>query len=201
MKHSTQQMKPVLSFYKRASLVLLVFLMVLKINAQNFYYEKGTDVTIRENTIFYIKDSGTISQAKLRDFEGQNIAQRQALNETKQVAFNDKKSKILSGKIKKDSLSKSLKEKAENYPKVEPIEFVKICPDNFFSSGLKGLAISVSIPLQYNLKFLIENIRLKSIQGYSINTNNEIINDGLIFFKDYHLSFYTTRPPPFEFYI
>lgn len=201
MKHSTQQMKPALSFYKRASLVLLIFLMVLKINAQNFYYQKGTEITIRENTIFYIKDSGTITQIKLRDFEGQNITQKQTLNETKQVAFNDKKSRILSTKIKKDSVSKSLKEKTENFPKVEPIEFVKICPDNFFSPYLKGLAISVSIPLPYNLKFLIENIRFKSIHGYSINTNNEIINNGLIFFKDHHLSLYMTRPPPFEFYL
>lgn len=174
--------------------------MIVKLHAQNFYYEKGTDVTIRENTIFYIKDSGTINQVKLRVFEGQNITQKQTLNKIKQVAFNDKKIKLDSEKIKKDSLSKSLKEKAENYPKVEPIQFVKTCPDNFFSSVSKGLAISISIPLPYNLKFLIENIRFKSIHGYSINTNNEIINDGLIFFKDYHLSLYTTRPPPFEVY-
>lgn len=198
MKHSRQQMKPIVPFYKRASLLLL-FLAALEINAQSFYYEKDTKITICENTTFYIADSGTVSQERLRDFERQPINQKQTLNETKKVAFNNKRSRLGSEKNTKDSISKSLKEQEINYPKAESTQFAKICPDNFFSPDQKGLTISLST-IQYSLKFLIENARLKSIQKYSVNTSNEINNDGLIFFKDYHLSSYMTRPPPFEFY-
>ena len=198
MKHSTQQMKPILPFCKRASLLLL-FLTVLTINAQSFYYEKGTKITIREHTTLYIADSGTVSQTSLRGFEGQAISQKQTLNETKKVAFSNKGSRLGSEKKSKDSTSKSPKEKGKNYPKAESIEFAKICPDNFFSPYQTGLAISLPI-LQSNLKFLIENASFKSIHNYSINTNNEISNVSLIFFKDYHLSLHMTRPPPFELY-
>ncbi|WP_121488420.1 hypothetical protein [Chryseobacterium sp. 7] len=174
--------------------------MASNFHSQHLYYQKGTEITIRENTTLYIVDSGIVNQITLKDFEEQNTPQIQSLNEAKQVVFNDKKIKTLSGKDQKKSVSKSLKEKVKNYPAVEPAIFVNICPDNFFSPNSKGIANSGFIPLQYNLKFLIENIIFKSIHGYSSNTSNKITKNGFLLFKESYFSLYTSRPPPSEFY-
>ncbi|NML72433.1 hypothetical protein HHL23_22005 [Chryseobacterium sp. RP-3-3] len=202
MRHLQQQLEPVLSLckYKGASLLLFIFLMFPKLNAQNFYYEKGTKITIRESTIFYTVDSGAINQTRLKDFEGQISARKQTLNETKQIAFNDKKSRLSIGKIKKESALKASKEKAKTYPKVESVECVKLCPDNFLSTEQKGIAILSSVIVHYHPKFLIENIRFKLLYVYPKNANNEIINSNPNFLKDYHLFQCMIRPPPFKFY-
>jgi ferredoxin-like protein FixX len=160
MKTLLQQLKPTLLLYKRASILLFLFLITFTSKAQSFYFVNGTQITIDENTTLFVTDSGKVDQTRLTDFEGKIITQKYTLNETKQVAFNDKKSKLLSEKYKKDSRLKSIKEKAKNYSEVEQIELIKICPDNFFSPNQKGIGISGSITVQYNLKFLIENIRL-----------------------------------------
>ncbi|WP_126651680.1 hypothetical protein [Chryseobacterium aureum] len=200
MKHSTQQVGSFFFFCRRALLLLLVFFMALNLHSQHLYYQKGTEITIRGNTTLYIVDSGIVNQERLKDFEEENTAQVQSLNDAKQIAFDDKKIKTLSRKIKKKSASKSVKVKTDNYQAVEPVKFVKICPDNFFSPNSKGIATSGYIPLQYNLKFLVENILFRPVHKYSAGTNNKIFNNGFLLFKESYFSLYTTRPPPFEFY-
>ncbi|KMQ68974.1 hypothetical protein ACM39_06765 [Chryseobacterium sp. FH2] len=197
MKSYLQQLKPTFSLYKGASLLLFIFLMSSNLNSQAFYYVKGTKITIHDNTTFYITDSGNVDQVRLRNFEGEILIQKQTLHNTKNLTSNEKKSKSGPERVTKQSISKSSKEKIKTFPKIESVEFLKLCPDNFFSTYQKGIAISVSVPnIQYHSKFLIENIRYRLLHIYPKNTNNEIINNNLNFFKDYHLSQYITRPPP-----
>ncbi len=201
MKPLQQQLKPTLPSYKSAFMLLFLFSFTLTLNAQSFYFAKGTKITIDENTTFFVTDSGKVNQARLRVFEGQTSIKKQSLNETKQIAFNNKRSQSSSKKNKKQSIAKSSKERAENSQGTKSVEFIKSCPDNFFSSYQQILAISASAPnIKYDPKFLIENIRLKLSHGYSADTKHEIISNNFLFFEDYHLAQYMTRPPPFEFY-
>lgn len=201
MKPLLQLLKPILPLYKRASQLLFLLSATLTLHAQSFYFVKGTEITINETTTFFVTDSGKINQARLRDFEGQISAINHPLSETKQLVFNNKKSKPSSKKDKKQSVTKSSKKRAETYQKIKSVELIKLFPDNFFSSYQHVIAISVSVShIKYDPKFLHENIILKALHGYSADINHEIVNNTFLLFDDYHLSQYMTRPPPFEFY-
>ncbi|WP_345208644.1 hypothetical protein [Chryseobacterium ginsengisoli] len=198
MKLYKQQQQPFSPLYKMALLLLFLFSVVL-VNAQSFYYVKDTKITIDESTIFYVADSGQVNQARLRDFEGQNLTKNQPLNKTGQLAVNNKHSKLK--KSKNQQISKSSKKRTEKIQRSESIENIKSFPSDFFSSYQKGIAISATASnIEYNSKFLIENTTLKSLQGYSSDTNSETINNRFLFLNDYHLCQYMTRPPPLELY-
>lgn len=197
MKPLLQLLKPILPLYKRASLLLFLISATQTLNAQSFYFVKGTEITIDETTTFFVTDSGKISQERLRDFEGQISIINHPLSETTQLI----KSNLNPKKEKKQSFSKSSKKRDETYQKAKASEFIKSFPYNFFSSYQEEVAILTSVSnIKYDPKFLNENIILKALQGYSAHINNEIINNIFLFFNDYHLSQYMTRPPPSEFY-
>ncbi|NML68716.1 hypothetical protein HHL23_02740 [Chryseobacterium sp. RP-3-3] len=202
MKPLLQQLKPNFPLYKKASLFLFLLTTALTLNAQSFYLVKGTKITIGETTTFVVTDSGKTNQVRQRDFEGQISTINDPLSETKQLVFNKKKSKLSSKRDKKQSVSKSTKKRDETYQKAKPSEFIKPFLDNFFSSYQQFVAISASVTnIKYDQKFLNENIILKPLHGYSANVNHEIINNTFLFFNNYHLSQYVTRPPPFEVYL
>jgi hypothetical protein len=197
MKSLQQQLKSILPFYKGAWMLLFVFLMIPKLNAQSFYYKEGTQITVLENATLYITDSGVVHQNRLRNFEGNPVVKKQVLNGVKGLSFNSKKNKFLSKKIKREAIIKHCKENIQIERKVVTSQFVTSTPDNFFSTYQKGNAISASVTVHSYLKYSIENKILKLPHEY-LHTDDKIINNSFIFFKDFYLFQYTTRPPPFE---
>ncbi|WP_312300826.1 hypothetical protein [Chryseobacterium sp.] len=201
MKLLLQLLKPILPLYKRVSLLLFLISAIQTFNAQSFYFVEGTQITIDETTTFFVTDSGKINQARLRNFEGQTSIINHSLSERTQLVFNNKKPKLNSKKEKKQSVSKSSKKGDKTFQKAKSAEFIKPFPYHFYSSCQQLVAVSISVSnINYDQKFLNENIILKSIHRYSDHVNNEIVNNTFLFFNDYHLSNHMTRPPPFEFY-
>ncbi|KAB1231624.1 hypothetical protein [Chryseobacterium viscerum] len=198
MKSLQQQLKSILPFYKGVWMLLFVFLMIPTLNAQSFYYKEGTQITVLENATLYITDSGVVHQNRLRNFEGNAVAKKQVLNGVKGISFNSKKNKFLSKKIKKEAIIKPSKENIQIERKVVISQFVTSIPDNFFSTYQKGNAISASVTVHSYLKYSIENKILNLSQEYLHTDDDKIINNSFIFFKDYYLFQYKTRPPPFE---
>ncbi|WP_131705360.1 hypothetical protein [Chryseobacterium sp. BLS98] len=195
MKALLHHLKLNLPLHKVALLVWLLFTITL--NAQSFYFVKGTQITIDETATFFITDSGKVNQAKLRDFEKQILVRREPSNE-KQIVFHNKKSSTR--KNRKKSVSKFYKLRAKTDKKTKPVEFIKHCPGNLFLSYHPGIVISISIPdIKYTTKFLTNNIRLRPLRRYPINNNHKIINNSFLL-NDYHLSQYRNRPPPFYSY-
>ncbi|PWN60909.1 hypothetical protein [Chryseobacterium viscerum] len=198
MKSLQQQLKSILPFYKGVWMLLFVFLMIPTLNAQSFYYKEGTQITVLENATLYITDSGVVQKNRLRNFEGNTVAKKQVLKGVKGFSFNNKKNKFLSKKIKKEAIIKPSKEIIKIERKAETVQFVTSTPDNFFSIYQKGNAISASVTVHSSLKYSIENKTLKISHEYLNTDDNKIINNSFVFFKDYYLFQYKTRPPPSE---
>ncbi|WP_126651550.1 hypothetical protein [Chryseobacterium aureum] len=188
---SLQQLKPVLSFYKRASM-LLFFFCISTAGAQGLYYKEGTEITILENTVVYVSDSGTISENRLKNFKDDAIIQ----NKTEHTV-SDKKSKPLSKEIKKEWAGNNPK-KVKTEPRPKPILLMVPTPDNFFLNYQKGEAISALVPPHNYPGYPIDHKTLQLSYGYSINDNNKIPVKNSIFCKDSYLFQYTTRPPPYK---
>lgn len=201
MKSLLQQLKPNFPLDKRASLLLFLCTTIFTLNAQSFYFVKGTEITIDETATLFITNSGKVNQEGLRVFEGQISVKKQISTERKQLTLNNKKTRFSSKKDKKRLVSKSSNEKPE-ISKKDSVELIKPCSENFISSYQQRTAISTSVPdIKFNPKFLLENTILKSSHGYSTNTDHEIIKNNFLFLTDYHLSQYMTRPPPLNFII
>ncbi|RLJ33156.1 hypothetical protein CLU97_2632 [Chryseobacterium sp. 7] len=174
-------------------MLLFLFFFISKINAQKLYYQEGTEITIRENTIVYVTDSGIVNEQRLKNFKEDHIVS----NKTENVACN-KKSKPLPKKIKNSWAANISEKKIKTEPKSEPIQFITPSPDNFFLNYQKGEAISASVTFHDHPIYSISNKIFKLPYGYLNNDNNKIIRKNFFFCKDSYLFQYKTRPPPFE---
>lgn len=197
-----QQPKPITPLFQRASLLLL-FLSASAFHAQSLYLIKGTTVTIDETTTFFVKDSGTVSQARIRNFEEEISGKEPPSNQTKRTVLRHKKFKLSSKKNEEQRVSTSSEKKHETVQKPKTgFAGLKPCPDHFISSYPQGMAVSASVPsLQCSPKFLIQNTIPNIIQGYSSHTDHELTGSSFLFLNNYYLLQHTTRPPPFISYL
>ncbi|MFN1215976.1 hypothetical protein ACKW6Q_03215 [Chryseobacterium kwangjuense] len=198
-----QQPKPITPLFQRASLLLWLFLSASAFYAQSFYLMKGTTVTIDETTTFFVKNSGTVSQIRIRNFEAQIPGKESSSNQTKRTVLRHKKFKFSSKKKEERRVSISSEKKHETVQKPKTgFTELKPCPDHFISSYQQGMAISASVPtLQCSPKFLIQSTIPNIIQGYSSYTNHELTDSSFLFLNNYYLLQHTTRPPPFTSYL
>ncbi|RXM39301.1 hypothetical protein BOQ62_12460 [Chryseobacterium sp. CH21] len=158
--------------------------------AQILFYAKRTDITIGENTTLYVANSGEIHQADLKDFE-------EKTSEKKGVLKSRKQKKSVSNPEK--AITRHPIEKIKTYPKVKPVQFAIPQPNDFFLLYSKGEAISASVTVHYHTSYSLENKKLRLTHEYPNNTNNKIVSNSFILFKDYYWFQCKNRPPPSSF--
>ncbi|CAI8771711.1 hypothetical protein [Chryseobacterium sp. IT-36CA2] len=188
---SLQQLKSILPFYKGASILLFIFSSISKINAQVFYYQGDTEVTILENTTLYVTDSGAVNEKRLKNFKGDAIIS----DKTEKHAFN-RKSRSLVKRIKSTETPNISKERVKIEP--QPVQQIISLPDNFFLTYQKGQAISALATPHDHPVFSTDYKELKLSYTYLNNDKNKVIRKNFIFCKGSYLFQYKTRPPPFE---
>ncbi|RXM39298.1 hypothetical protein BOQ62_12445 [Chryseobacterium sp. CH21] len=172
-------------------MLLFIFVLISKINAQGFYHQEGTTITILENTTFYITDSGVVNEKRLK-----NLKRNASIShKTENIALN-KKSKTFSKREKKTWTANTYKKRIKTEPRPEPIQGITTSPDNFFLNYQKGEAISASVTLHDYSGYSIDNKTFKFSCHFLNNDHDKVILKGFIFCKDSYFFQYKTRPPP-----
>lgn len=187
MKSPQQQLKLFFPLYERASLLLFLFFISSKTKAQILFDVKDTSITIGENTILYTADAGEIHQADLKNSGDQSPKKKNVskYGKRRKSVFNTNR-----------TAAKHHAEKVRAYPKAESAELAASHPDDFFSSHQKGEAVYASVVIYDHLNFSIESKKLRFSPGYLNLTQNKIVSNSFIFFKDFYWFRYKTRPPP-----